>query len=234
MKNEDKLHYRSRSYHISKYFLTPYIVIKAYPLPLGIGFDRVSEFNITYFRFGDDTNNRRYLVISKGVLNCDSNPLIRINSACPWGILGSVQCDCSWQFEESKRILDKDGSGAIIYAFDHLGKGVGLENHSIINAEEHLKNPNKPLYEKDIWADPFIRFGGKLDYRVFDDVIDIIGHFNIKNMRLLTNNPLKLNLFEKYGITIKRVPLEMPLIMFNKKEYVLKKEIGKHMLILFS
>ena len=50
---------------------------------------------------------------------------------------------------------------------------------------------------------------------------------------MFTNNPT-LNIFEKYGITIKRVPLEMPLIMFNKKEYVLKKEIGKHMLILFS
>lgn len=206
-----------------------YIFIRPYKLPLKVD-GKPAEFDITYFEFGNEEKPRRYLIVSQGNLQNAHEPYVRINSECMWGRLESIQCDCAWQFAESKKIINKEKLGMIILCVDQVGKGIGLRNHSLINSEANLQDPQIPLYEKDIWYKPFIELGGKLDYRKFDDIIDILKNYNIKRVRLLTNNKDKINFLDRYGIITVRVPLEPQLNKFNRTELELKKNKGGHLL----
>ncbi len=228
--------------HFSKFQRLPYSFMRSYPLPLKVlneqqKFTSIEELDIAYFDFGleypsfsSEEMKKRYLVITKGNVENAGNLLLRLNSLCPWGILASAQCDCHWQLESGKRFIAEEGTGMLIFAFDHTGKGVGLRQHHQINLEAHLKDPGTPLYEKDIWHDPFVAFAGKVDYRKFGDFADILGHYGITGVRMLTNNPAKMNALEGYGIKVTRVPFEAPADRFNRREYRIKREKGGHLL----
>ncbi len=204
-----------------------YEVIKSYQLPLRTKNGLISSFDITYFEFP----RGRYHAISKGVLKDAKNVPIRINSECMWGRFGSAQCDCNEQFEESKEIIAKEGTGIIVFCHDQIGKNVGLKEHALINSEANLNRGNKKLYELDIWAEPFIRHGGKLDYRDFSDVAEIIKYLGVKSIELMTNNPAKIAAMEKNGIDVaKRRQLFVPITEYNNVELTIKKNIGKHLL----
>src|SRR3989338_2695675 len=197
-----------------------YQVVKTYQLPLRIRNGTISSFDITYFEFPQG----RYHAISKGVLRGGENVPVRINSECMWGRFGSVQCDCHEQYEESKKIIDDENLGMVVFAHDQIGKSVGLREHAIINSEANLSRGERQLYQMDIWAEPFIQHGGRLDYRDFTDVSEIIRYFRIISIELLTNNPNKIEAMEQNGIlVVARRPLVAPRTEFNDLELRLKK-----------
>src|SRR3989344_2038030 len=204
-----------------------YEVIKSYKLPLRIKDGSISSFDITYVEFPSG----KYHVLSKGEVTGSENVPVRINSECIWGRFGSAQCDCNEQYEEEKRVIAEEGLGMIIFAHDQIGKNVGLREHALINSEANLQKGNKELYEVDIWAKPFVQYGGQLDYRDYTDVAEIIKYFGPKSIELLTNNPSKIEAMKKNGIYVaKRRPLVVPITEFNDIELRVKKDIGGHLL----
>lgn len=200
--------------------------IGTYQLPIKVN-GKFFDFFIDYFEF---PNDQRYSVLFAGDIKNGENILARINSECIWGRFGSAQCDCDWQFDEAKRRIAKEGKGIIIFAHDQIGKGVGLRSHALINAEASRDNSDTPLYEKDIWYEGFKKLGFKVEYRDFLDVAEILRHYGIKSMRLLTNNPKKIKELEKYGLKVVREPIIAPLDKYNKIELMIKVKKGMHLI----
>jgi len=200
--------------------------IGTYQLPIKID-GEIVEFSIDYFEF---PNDQRYSVLFLGKITNGKNVLARINSECIWGRFGSAQCDCDWQFDEAKRRISKEGKGIIIFAHDQIGKGIGLRSHALINAEAAQDDNKVPLYEKDIWYEGFKKLGFKIEYRDFRDAAEILRHYGIFSVKLLTNNPQKINELKKYGIKVKRESIIVPLDKYNKVELMIKANKGRHLI----
>lgn len=198
-----------------------YELIGPVELPLKLSDSKISMFSLWYFAFPGG----RYAAIVKGNLEKANNLLVRIESICVWAhLFGSQYCDCAWQLEEAKKLIVKEGKGLIIFAFDQHGKGVGLRNHFLIYAEGQRRR-------HELVVDAYTSLGFDEDYRKnYQDVADILKHFGIKSIRLMTNNPERLRLLKKTGIKIQRIPLEMPLNPHNEIEMVVKKQKLGHLL----
>jgi GTP cyclohydrolase II len=175
-----------------------YEVISPTKLPLMLHNRKVAEFTMYYFGFPTG----RYEVLTKGKIESANNPLVRIQSACKWGIeFGSQHCDCRWQLEKAKELISKEKAGLIIYAYDHGGKGVGIRNHSLIYSEGQSRG-------LELVVDAYVQLGFKEDYRDYDDIVSILKHFKIKKIRLLTNSPKRIKALKDAKIEVKRIPLE--------------------------
>jgi len=200
--------------------------IGTYQLPIKVD-GKIFSFSIDYFEF---PNDQKYSVLFVGDIKNGKDILSRINSECIWGRFGSAQCDCDWQFDEAKRRIAKEGKGVIVFAHDQIGKGIGLRSHALINAEASRHDRNKPLYKKDIWYEGFKKLGFEVEYRNFMDAAEILKHYGIKSVRLLTNNPKKIKELEKYGVKVKRESIIAPFNKYNKVELMIKAKKGSHLI----
>lgn len=72
--------------------------------------------------------------------------------------------------------------------------------------------------------DVYNTLGVKPDQRNYDNVITILTHFNIKKVRLMSNNPQKIEALRKTGIEVKVISSDAPLDKYNKMELAKKKE----------
>lgn len=199
-----------------------YELIGPVQLPLRLPDGKVTEkFSIWYFDFPGG----KYAALTMGNLSKVKIPLARIESICIWGhLFDSQYCDCEWQLGEAKRRITDEGSGIIIFAFDQHGKSVGLRNHFLVYAEGKRRG-------HEYVVDAYKSLGFDIDYRThYSDIADILRHFGITKIRLMTNNPQRMDLLRKSGISIKRIPLEMPLTKWNKEELVTKKVKVGHLL----
>lgn len=199
-----------------------YEIIGPVKLPLKIINGKISiDFSIWYFEFPKG----RYAVLTKGKLKNVRSVLARVESICIWGhTFGSQYCDCQWQLEEAKRRIAAAKNGIIIFACDEHGKSVGLKNHFLVYAEG-LKR--KLEYVVDAYKD----LGLDVDYRTdYADAADILNHFGIKSITLMSNNPQRISLLKKEKIKITRMPLEAPLTKYNQIELFAKKTKAGHLL----
>lgn len=198
-----------------------YELIGPVRLPLKISDGKISEFSIWYFSFPGG----QYAALVKGEIEKLDAVLVRIESVCIWAhLFGSQYCDCGWQLEEAKRRIHEEGSGLIIFAFDQHGKSVGLRNHFIVYAEGQRRGHELAL-------DAYKSLGFDEDYRKnYQDIADILHHFGIKNIRLMSNNPQRMEFLKNCGIGISRAPLEAPLNDHNKTEMIAKKTKLGHLL----
>jgi GTP cyclohydrolase II len=128
--------------------------------------------------------------------------LVRVHSECMTGeVFGSLKCDCKEQLEAAMTAVARAGSGAILYLRQE-GRGIGLANkirayalqshgHDTVDANRLLGLPD--------------------DARTYEVARDMLAHFGITGVRLLTNNPAKLNALRKLGVdVVGRVPVVVP------------------------
>jgi GTP cyclohydrolase II len=124
--------------------------------------------------------------------------LVRIHSKCMYSeVFDSRECDCGWQLRRSRELLAVQG-GVLIY-LDQEGRGAGLWAKAEayrINQEEGLDTYQ--AYEKS---------GLPLDSRDYADAAQVLKDLGLESVKLLTNNPGKIEALEKAGITVVRVPL---------------------------
>jgi len=126
--------------------------------------------------------------------------LCRLHSECLTGdILHSLRCDCGEQLEEAMRLISQSG-GVILYLRQE-GRGIG-----IINKLKAYQLQDKGA--DTIEANEML--GLPVDSREYSHAIQMATELGIKQMRLLTNNPLKVEAFAKTEIeVIERVGLEI-------------------------
>jgi len=181
-------------------------------LPLTVE-NKISNFIHEGFNFSD----RLYGVVYKKRDEEFTDILVRICSNCQWAFYyGSTYCDCQWQMDEAKKRIDREDKGIIIFAHNHHGKGVGIVDHWKVYSEGQRRGI-------ELVVDAYKQLGFREDSREYRDILDILAHYEIKSMRLMTNAPKRKDYFEKNGIKVKIESLEQPIHTHLKEEYRSKK-----------
>ncbi len=173
---------------------------------------RFGSFKIQSFKEGI----KEHLVIFKEPLG--TIPLVRIHSECLTGdTIGSLKCDCRDQLEYALKAIEKEG-GMVIYLRQE-GRNIGLLNK--VNAYA-LQDKGFDTIEANH------QLGFKADERTYEIVEFILNRFNVAKIRLLTNNPKKLESLKGVEIT-ERVPVIIEPNVFNEKYLKTKKEQMGHL-----
>lgn len=168
----------------------------------------------TAIGFIDPEDGKEHIALTKGDISGE-NILTRIHSECLTGdVLGSKRCDCGNQLHKALRAIEKNGSGVLLYMRQE-GRGIGLFNK--LKAYELQENGFDTV-------DANRELGFPDDMRDYKVAAEILKKLGVKSVRLMTNNPDKVDQVEKYGIEVtEREPLE---IKSNEiDEYYLKTKV---------
>jgi len=161
--------------------------------------------------------HKEHLVIFKEPL--DQIPIVRVHSECLTGdALGSLKCDCGDQLAFALRTIENEG-GMVIYLRQE-GRNIGLLNK--INAYA-LQDKGFNTIEANH------QLGFAADERTYEIVTTILEHFDIHKIRLLTNNPHKINSLENVEI-VERLPIIIDANEHNEGYLKVKKDEMGHLL----
>jgi len=148
--------------------------------------------------FANDIDNFEHFAFVKEPKFANQIPLVRVHSECITGdVFGSCRCDCGAQLQRSLALIAEEG-GVLVYLRQE-GRGIGLSN----------KIKAYALQEQGYdTVDANLKLGLPADNRDYAIAYQIIKYLGIDVLRMLTNNPKKIEAMEKYGLTVsERVPL---------------------------
>jgi len=120
-------------------------------------------------------------------------PLLRIHSQCLTGeVLGSLRCDCRGQLELAMSAIADEGSGLVIYEYQE-GRGIGLM----------AKLKAYALQDKGLdTVEANHALGFDTDYRDFSLAVAVLHELKVRQVRLMSNNPQKVEALTKGGIEV--------------------------------
>jgi GTP cyclohydrolase II len=181
---------------------------------------REGHFNLV--AFVNNKDKKDHIMIVKGNVIGRENMLTRVHSSCVTGdALGSLRCDCGPQLAKSLRKIDKEGRGVLLY-MQQEGRGIGLMNKIRTYMLEDL---GEDTYES------MVDLGFKPDERDYEVAAAMLNRFDIKSIRLMTNNPGKIEQLERYGVRIsERVPVQIRPNKYNRFYLQTKKTRFGHLL----
>lgn len=158
------------------------------------------------------------LVSDKFSENSETPVPVRIHSECMTGdVFSSSRCDCGAQLDTSMANLQKDG-GILLYLRQE-GRGIGLvEKLKAYN----LQDDGMDTYEANVGL------GHPDDGRSFESAVEILRFLKVKKIKLMTNNPEKVNAFDEVDDieVVERLPLQVGIVPENE-EYLEAKRIVK-------
>ena len=175
-----------------------------------------SEF-ISFSPFDD---GRDHFAIRLGHPSPNRAPLVRIHSECVTGdVFGSARCDCGAQLAEAVQRISEDG-GYLLYLRQE-GRGIGLMKK--LQAYE-LQDQGLDTYQANEALN--LPRDGR-DYTVAQQMLAALG---IPEIRLLTNNPRKVDQLEEFGIKVTdRVAHAFPSNQHNERYLAIKAEKSGHL-----
>jgi GTP cyclohydrolase II len=151
-------------------------------------------------REGDEV--KEHVALVHGDIVGASDLPVRVHSECLTSeVFGSLKCDCRDQLDRALAEIARVGKGAVLYMRQE-GRGIGLANkiraydlqsrgHDTVDANRMLGLPD--------------------DARRYDAAADMLAHFGVKSVRLMTNNPDKVRGLAALGVrVVGRVPLVVP------------------------
>lgn len=162
-----------------------------------------TEFgNFVMHLYGDGTKEDHVAFVLGDVAKHE-NILTRVHSECFTGeILGSLRCDCAAQLRLALRRIAQEGRGVLIYLRQE-GRGIGLL--------DKLRAYNLQDLGHDT-VDANLLLGRDSDERTYDLAALMLRDLEIRSVRLLTNNPSKLEGLRQLGTIINaREPLVAPI-----------------------
>lgn len=166
------------------------------------------------------SNGLEHVALVKGTWEEGESILVRVHSSCMTGdIFGSMRCECGDQLHKALESIEKEGKGVLVY-MNQEGRGIGLMN----------KIKAYKLQEQGLdTVDANLHLGFDADERDYGVGAQILQKIGVRNMRLMTNNPVKRIGLEAYGLTITEiVPIEVPTNPYNEAYMRTKKERMGH------
>jgi 3,4-dihydroxy 2-butanone 4-phosphate synthase/GTP cyclohydrolase II len=144
------------------------------------------------------------IAIVMGDLTSVDAPLVRMHSSCFTGdLINSLRCDCGDQLRLALEMIGREGVGALVY-LPQEGRGIGLTEK--LRAYE-LQDGGLDTVEANL------ALGFRADQRDYGIGLQILKHLGLKRVRLLTNNPKKVDAFviHGHGLTVvDQVPIIAP------------------------
>ena len=181
---------------------------------------RYGDFKM--YGFINKLNGEHHVALVKGDISDGKSVLARLHSECLTGdALGSKRCDCGEQYEAAMRKISEEGRGILLYMRQE-GRGIGLINKLKAYA---LQDQGYDTVEANIML------GFPADMRDYGIAAQIFNDLGVEKLKLMTNNPRKLNGLSGYGIeVVDRVPIQMNHNEKNEFYLKTKQEKLQHML----
>jgi 3,4-dihydroxy 2-butanone 4-phosphate synthase/GTP cyclohydrolase II len=159
---------------------------------------RFGDFRIGVYRaLGSEV-----VAIMRGAMRDGGPMLVRLHSECLTGdALGSLRCDCGEQLAQALEAIAAEGRGVVLY-LRHEGRGIGLYNKIRAYA----------LQDRGMdTVDANIALGLPIDARDYAAAAWVLRQLGIRDVRLATNNPAKIDGLRAHGVNVvERVPIAIP------------------------
>lgn len=171
-----------------------------------------AEFQLHLYHNNQD--DKEHLSLTLGEFEQEQSVLVRVHSECFTGdVLGSRRCDCGEQLQAALLEIAAEGRGVLIYLRQE-GRGIGLL--------DKLRAYNLQDLGYDT-VDANLQLGHQADERDYSVAARILADLDVRSVRLLTNNPSKIERLRELGVdVIERVPVE-PTIHAENLNYLLTK-----------
>lgn len=176
-------------------------------VPTGAG-----EFQLCLYQ--DNQNDKEHLALVMGEVAGQRDVLVRIHSECFTGdALGSLRCDCGDQLHQSMHLIAEEGMGVLVYLRQE-GRGIGLLGK--------LRAYNLQDIGYDT-VDANLLLGHQADERDYTVAALILKDMGVHSVRLLTNNPEKIESLQALGVSVlTRVPMQ-PIVTSENAAYLTTK-----------
>jgi 3,4-dihydroxy 2-butanone 4-phosphate synthase / GTP cyclohydrolase II len=165
--------------------------------------------------------NPHIAFVSEGFDLAKGPVLVRIHSECITGdVFGSTRCDCGPQLTRAIEMVAK--SGGILLYLRQEGRGIGLiAKLKAYNLQDKGANT----------LDANVHLGYAPDQRNYSVAVDILHDLGVKKLKLITNNPLKMQAMNQAGLeVIERVSIVIPPQAENIDYQRTKQELMGHLL----
>ncbi|HXF66798.1 MAG TPA: GTP cyclohydrolase II [Burkholderiales bacterium] len=181
---------------------------------------RAGEFQLLVY--SDNLETQAFVALVKGEVGPGAPVLVRLHSQCLTGdVFGSERCDCGEQLDAALAMIEEAGAGVLVYMFDE-GRGIGLINKIRAYA---LQDEGHDTVEANH------ALGFAADMRDYKAGAHILFDLGVRRVRLMTNNPDKVQQLEQYGIAVtERVPIEVPARRSNRDYLRTKRSKFGHLL----
>ncbi len=142
---------------------------------------------------GDDPDKENLALVMGEV---EDEMLVRVHSECFTGdVLHSMRCDCGEQLDLAMRKIADEGRGIIIYLRQE-GRGIGLVNKL---KAYNLQDDGMDTVEANV------ALGFNAELRVYGGAVDILKNLNVKRIKLMTNNPSKVEDLQEAGFKVEQI-----------------------------
>ena len=191
------------------------IMLSSAPVPLAAA----ENTRLTVFR--ERHGNAEHVAITVGNPDLSGVVTVRLHSSCFTGdILGSMKCDCGEQLDRAIAHM-ADGDGGVVIYVSQEGRGIGLPSKLLAY---QLQDQGLDTID----ANQHLGFGA--DERQYSAAVCMLEKLGINNVRLMTNNPLKIEALQQHGVNVHgRVPSPATVNVHNARYLETKRNRAGHL-----
>jgi 3,4-dihydroxy 2-butanone 4-phosphate synthase / GTP cyclohydrolase II len=172
--------------------------------------------------YRSDVDGTEHLALVMGDIDDGEDVLARVHSECLTGdVFGSQRCDCGTQLDTAMAMIAERGRGVVLYLRGQEGRGIGLlsklQAYQLQDAGQDTVDANLSL-------------GLPVDAREYSVAGQLLDDLGVHSVRLLTNNPAKVDALAAHGFGVARIPLPPLTTPYNLRYLATKRDRMGHQL----